>query len=51
MPLYKVKISERADKDLSDIADYIADELLSPEVAINLLQQLEATLYKPKLDP
>ena len=46
MTLYKVKISDRADKDLSDIADYIADELLSPEGAINLIQELEATLYK-----
>ena len=46
MPPYKVKISDRADKDLNEIANYIADELLSPEVAINLILELEATLYK-----
>jgi len=46
MPAYNVVISREADKDLNDIADYIADELLSPEVAIDLIQNLEATMYK-----
>ena len=45
-PRYRVKISDKADGDLNDIADYIADELLSPEVAIDLVVNLEKTLYK-----
>ena len=45
-PRYKVKLSDKADKDLNNIANYISDELSSPEVAIDLVINFEKTLYK-----
>ncbi len=39
---FYVKISKEAKEDLREIYTYIAEELLSPEVAINQLKRIEA---------
>lgn len=39
--MFDVQISEQAEKDLRDIFEYIAFELLSPNNAIRLLNRLE----------
>lgn len=39
-------LSKRARQDLNDIADYIANELQNPHAAIELIEDIEATLEK-----
>lgn len=44
--MYKIEFSDKAYKDLDEISDYISDELLNPVAAINLIDELEATIKK-----
>ncbi len=41
---FHVKISKDAKEDLQKIYTYIAEELLSPEVAVNQLERIEASI-------
>lgn len=45
MKKYDVIITGQADKDLRDIFEYIAKELLSPDNAIGQLERLEKAIY------
>lgn len=44
--IFDVQISEQADKDLRDIYEYIAFELLAPENAARQLERLENAIGK-----
>lgn len=44
--MFDVQISEQADKDLRDIFEYIAFELLAPENAAGQLDRLEDAISK-----
>jgi len=41
---YEIKITEKAEKDIRGIYNYIAMELLAPETAANLLNKLEKSI-------
>ena len=41
METYKIQISDTAEKDLSEILDYISIRLQEPVVALNLLHRLQ----------
>lgn len=44
--MYKIEMSDKADKDLEDIFDYISDELFNPLAAIDLMDTLEETIQR-----
>jgi len=43
---YVIKLSNTANKNLDDISDYISEELMSPIVAMDLIDELEMTIQK-----
>lgn len=45
MHKYSIKLYARAYRDLDEIYDYIAHNLLEPEVANDLIDALEETIY------
>ena len=51
MKEYEVIISGHAEKDLRDIYEYIAFELLSPDNAARLLSRLESSIKKLDVFP
>lgn len=42
--MYRIEITEPAERDLSKAADYIAHELRNPQAAVDLLDLAEKTL-------
>lgn len=44
--IFKVEVSDQAEKDLRDIYEYIALELESPENALGQLERLEESIIK-----
>ncbi|MBQ5951552.1 MAG: type II toxin-antitoxin system RelE/ParE family toxin [Lachnospiraceae bacterium] len=48
---YEVSITEQAERDLQDIFDYIALELLSPDHAAGQLDRLEAAIENLEFFP
>jgi len=42
--IYKVKMLDRAYRDLDGIYDYIANTLLEPGVAVNLVDEIETAI-------
>lgn len=45
MPKYSIKLYARAYRDLDEIYDYIAHNMLEPEVASDLIDTLEEAIY------
>lgn len=46
MQLYKIEITDLAEQDLEDAADYIAFSLFSPEAAINTVSGIRTKINK-----
>lgn len=46
MDKYIVKLYTRACRDLDDIYTYIARNLLEPDTALNIVDELEEAIYK-----
>jgi len=44
--MYKVLLSEKSEKDLHDIADYISEQLQNPISAVRTIAKIEKTLSK-----
>ena len=45
MDRYIIKLYARAYRDLDDIYNYIADKLLEPGIALNIINELENAIY------
>jgi len=48
---YRIEITELAEKDLEDVGDYIAFELLNPKAALNTVQGIRAQINKLECFP
>lgn len=46
MQQYQIKITELAEKDLENIGDYIAEQLLNPEAATYMVQGIQRQIHK-----
>ena len=44
MTKYEVLVSEQAQKDLKDIANYLSSNLLEPNVAKNILSEIDKSI-------
>ena len=44
--MYKILLSDEAEKDLHDIADYISEQLQNPISAVKTIDKIEKTLIK-----
>lgn len=49
--IYKIEVSEQADKDLRGIFEYIAFQLLSPENAKRQIKRLEKQILSLDMMP
>ncbi len=51
MNRYRIEITELAEKDLEDAADYIAFQLLNPKAALDTVQGIRAQINKLECFP